>query len=160
MASAQSSFMWLMPWNKPHYSISYKANFDHLFNGNKVSNKPTATTKLTQCKTLFQMACKEGQFDVVDLIKSRFLVSIWMLKMWMEWLILNWKIGKNSCTVIRYSRTELVLQVQVHCCEFLDVKVFDGLWTNRSHFLNQPVCLLLLLGSTQIEQFQIRSPCR
>ena len=49
------------------------------------------------------MACKLGQFDVVQLelmVNNQFkglLVSIWMLDMWMEWLLL-------ICTVIMYSR--------------------------------------------------------
>ena len=31
-----------------------------------VSNKRTASTKRTKWKTRFHMACKEGQFDVVE----------------------------------------------------------------------------------------------
>ena len=33
-----------------------------------VSNKRTASTKRTKWKTRFHMACKEGQFDVVELM--------------------------------------------------------------------------------------------
>ena len=42
------------------------------------------------------LACKKGQFDTVEVIvnKIRILVSIWMFKMWMEWLSLIWKVGK------------------------------------------------------------------
>ena len=34
----------------------------------RVSNKRTSSTKGTYWKTRFHMACKEGQFDVVELM--------------------------------------------------------------------------------------------
>ena len=36
----------------------------------RVSNNPTVSIKCTYWKTLFHMACKEGQFDVDDQFKT------------------------------------------------------------------------------------------
>ena len=44
---------------------------------------------------------------------SWLLVSIWILKMWMEWLH---TIGRSTCTVIRYSRVGLLpLKIMDYC---------------------------------------------
>ena len=66
----------------------------------------TVPFKDTYWKTHVYMAFKEGQFDVVEL-KSRLLVSIWMLNMWMEWLLF-------ICTAIRYSRANGLKAAMYH----------------------------------------------
>ena len=51
------------------------------------------------------MACKKGQFDVVEVMVTNQFKAFsinWMLNMWAEWLILIWPYNLENCKKYMY----------------------------------------------------------